>query len=431
MPSIPRARHCRAVPLAAALTCALLAGCGTTGPTATPLISPTASLAPAATTPPSASLESARPAAEVYAEIRTAVEAIRGLSPTAAVEPVLIDEAQLRTNLAAEFDAALTPRQLANSQDMLIALGLLPAGSSLRKLTLDFQTGQVAGYYSPDKDQLFVVQRGEGVGAVAESTYAHEFTHQLQDQHADLEALGTAVVDQSDRSLARLALVEGDATSVQSTWMTANLDAKEMGEILAASLDPAALEALQNAPAYLRDTAIFPYQDGFAFVSGLLAKGQYAAVDAAFADPPDSTEQILHAEKYATREDPVAVAIPGDLAARLGSGWAVAAQDTLGELILRVWLTNAGVAPGSARPAAAGWGGDRAALLRGPSGATCVGLATVWDSAADATEFVAAVGSIKVAAERPGAIVQHATRPTAVYLGFGACAAEVGEALAR
>jgi hypothetical protein len=414
----------------AMLTAALIAGCGTSGPTSDPTAGPTTS-SPAATAVPSPSLESARPAVEIYAEIRTAVEAIRGLSPTAAVEPVLIDEAQLRTNLAAEFDAAQTPQQLADTEAMLEALGLLPKGASLRQLTLDFQAGQVAGYYSPEKDQLFVVQRTEGVGAVAESTYAHEFTHQLQDQHVDLEALGTAVADQSDRSLARLALVEGDATSVQATWMTANLNAKEMGEILAASLDPAAVAALQNAPAFLRDTSIFPYQEGFAFVSGLLAKGQYAAVDAAFADPPDSTEQILHPEKYATREDPIKVAIRGDLAKAVGPGWSLATQDTLGELLLRIWLAEGGVPPGTARAAAAGWGGDRAVLLRGPGGATCVGLATVWDSAAEATEFLAAVHSITVSAAGPGAIVQLGTRPTAVYLGFGPCDSAVAEALAR
>jgi hypothetical protein len=80
--------------------------------------------------------------------------------------------------------------------------------------------------------------------------------------------------------------------------------------------------------------------------------------------------------------------------------------------------------------ATAGWGGDRAVLLRGPSGGTCVGLATVWDSAADATQFLDAVRSITVAAAKPGAIVQRGTRPTAVYLGFGACGSEVAGALA-
>lgn len=374
----------RPVALALAFGFALSA-CGTVSPTAAPTFVPTS--APTDPVTP-------RPPAEVYAEIRDAVVAIRGLQPTAAVDPVTIGETQLRTNLEAEFDAAQTPAQLKDAEDMLITLGLLPKGSSLRALTLDFQAGQVAGYYSPEKDELFVVNRSGSLGPVDEATYAHEFTHQLQDQHIDLGALGLDVTDQSDRSLARLALVEGDASAVQSDWMAANLDARELGELLAAALDPQALAALQRASAVLRDTATFPYQDGLAFVTRLLTNGGYAAVDAAFADPPDSTEQILHPDKYLAREAPIGVTLPLILFdGMVGAGWLEVGQDTLGELILRIWLNEGGVSSAAARTATAGWGGDRLALFRGPGGAVSVVMRTEWDTAADADEFAAAAAS--------------------------------------
>ena len=161
-------------------------------PTATPTSAIPSQPAPAASGTP-------RPAAEVYAEIRDAVDAIRGLQPTAAVDPVTIDEAQMRTNLQAEFDAAQTPAQLKDAEDLLITLGLLPSGASLRALTSTSRADQVAGYYSPEKDELFIVNRTGSLGPVDEATYAHEFTHQLQDQHFDLDALGIDAADQSDR----------------------------------------------------------------------------------------------------------------------------------------------------------------------------------------------------------------------------------------
>src|SRR5512143_1907016 len=308
-----------------------VAACASSTPTAPPTMAPTAG--PTATPPgPTAS---PRPAAQVYAEIRAAVEKIRGLMPTAAVDPVTIDATRLRSNLASEFDAENKPADLRNAEDELITLGLLPAGASLRTLTLDFEGGQVAGYYSPEKDQLFVVNRsGGGVGAAEMVTYAHEFTHQLQDQQIHLDCLGLNVHDQGDRSLGRLALVEGDAVSVQTTWMTANLTAQQLGELMGSALDPAAMAALQNAPAYLRETALFPYNDGLAFVNRLLASGGYTAVDAAFRDPPNSTEQVLHPDKYVAREAPLKVVLPASLATDAGAGWSLAAQDTLGELIL-------------------------------------------------------------------------------------------------
>jgi hypothetical protein len=405
--------------LAAALALAV-AACGTTAPSPSPT--------PVATAGPSLPSGTDRPPAEVYAEIRDAVAGIRALQPTADVDPVTIDEDVLRTNFEAEFDRVYTPTLLADTEDLLIALGLLPPGASLRAITLAFQAGQVAGYYSPEDDELFVVSRSGRIGGAEKATYAHEFTHQLQDQRFDLGALGIDASDQSDKALARLALVEGDATSVQTEWMTSFLDARELGEVLAAALDPAALEALQNAPAYLRDTATFPYEDGFAFVSRIVAGGGYAAVDAAYADPPDSTEQVLHPDLYLERQPPIAVELPDGLAAALGAGWTAAAQDTLGELILRTWLREGGVSVANARAASAGWGGDRLALLRGPDGAIAVALLTVWDTVADADEFAAAA-RLAVGEMPAGGAVGHATGSSTVAIGIGDNAAAILAAL--
>src|SRR5689334_5381291 len=256
-----RVRPALAVALALALT---VGACSTAKPSPTPAPSVTPTTLPATPTP--GPTGTPRPLAEVYAEIRSQVEGIRGLQPTAAVEPVVIDAAQLATNLTKEFDSTHTDAGLKDAEDELITLGLLPAGTSLRAITLAFQGGQVAGYYSPEANELFVVSRTAAVGPADESTYAHEFTHQLQDQHFDLDKLGIDVSDQSDRSLARLALVEGDATSAQTTWMTDNLSSSEMGEVFAAGLDPEALRAFNEAPPYLQQTALFPYQSGLALV---------------------------------------------------------------------------------------------------------------------------------------------------------------------
>src|SRR5436309_6211573 len=382
MPPAGRRSNVHALATLAVVAILALGACGTTAPTAPP----TPTSAPTTVLPTG----TPRPAAEVYAEIRAAVEAIRGLKPTADVDPVTIDETQLRKNLEAEFDKENAADDLEFSEETLIELGLLPAGSSLRNLTLDLQAGQVAGYYSPDQNQLFVVSRSGRLGPVEEVTYAHEFTHQLQDQNFDLGKLGLDAPNESDRALAQLALVEGDAVSVQTTWTAANLTPKQLGELLAASLDPAAIDALRKAPAYLRETSLFPYSDGLNFVDRLIASGGYDAVNAAFANPPTSTEQILHPDRFAAREVPIGVRLPQGLAKAMGSGWKEIGQDTLGELILRVWLTGTGVLAVDASAASAGWGGDRLVLLRGPAGGLTIGMRTEWDTAGDAAEFATA-----------------------------------------
>jgi hypothetical protein len=375
---------------------ALAAACNPPPSTAPASPSPTSGSAQSVAPPTSvpASPEATQDSTGIYSLIRDQVEAIRGLEPTADVEPVTIDETQLAENLEVEIDAQQTPEEMAISEDLLGALGLIPEDSSIKELTLDLLAGQVAGYYSPERDELFVVSRtGQTVGPVERATYAHEFTHQLQDQTYDLGSLDTTSVDQSDRALAQLALIEGDATWVQLEWLQANLTPEELGELLAASLDPEALEALNNAPAYLRETSLFPYQDGLALVQRLILEGGggYDAVDAAFDDPPDSTEQVLHPNKYVQREAPIEVRIPNGIAGQVGDGWTEAVRDTLGELILRIWLTEHNVSPEGARMAAEGWGGDRLVLLRSDDGSVAIGLKTTWDTADDALEFATAL----------------------------------------
>lgn len=411
----------RIPPIAAALLLALT-GCGPSP--ASPSAAATGQASPSGS--PEASLSVAE-IDTIYAGIRTQVEAIRGLKPTADVAPVLIDDAQLRTNLSADFDEENPPAEVVLSQRTLIALGLLPAGSSLRDIVLALQSGQVAGYYSPVHKQLFVVSRSGGVGAVQRVTYAHEFTHELQDQHFDLKALGLDARDQGDRSLARLALVEGDAVSSQSAWMVKELDAADLSELIGAATDPAAIAALTNAPAYIRATSLFPYQDGLAFVQELMQTGGYGAVNAAFARPPDSTEQILHEDKYVSGEKPIVVAIPTDLAAQLGAGWTADAQDTLGELVLRIWLQQGGVPPTDAAAAAAGWGGDRLVLLHGPTG-DAIALETAWDTSDDADAFATAAAQALGGLGLQGQVV-HTPGSTRVSIALGAGAAALAKLL--
>ncbi len=411
MPHHPRASR---LSLLALVVSAALVGCDTARP-------------PASAT--SVPISSQPDAAQVFAEIRQEVELARGLQATGAVDPVTIDPAQLAVNLEAEFDAEYPADELADTEDMLIALGLLPPGSSIRQLTLDLQEGQVAGYYSPDKDQLFVVRRsGDDLGAIERVTYAHEFNHQLQDQHFQLDRFFGDAAGETDRSLGALALIEGDAVSVQSTWMTQNLTPRELGELIAVALGPGSLESLQRAPRYLRETALFPYEDGFAFTNRLLAGGGYPAVDAAYEDPPQSTEQVLHPDRYLQREAPDEVRIPTGVAASLGAGWSEAGQDTLGELVLRIWLREGEATVPDARAAAAGWGGDRLVLLRGPADAVAVGLVTAWDTPADAVEF-ATSAEAAVSKLDPDGVVVHDAGSAIVVVALGERAGAVADAL--
>jgi hypothetical protein len=366
------------------------AGCGsdvpspTPSPTASPTAAPTASPSPSISPSPASSAD----VDALYDAIEEQVIAIRGLDPERDVARRIIDEAELRQMITELFDEETPPDYVAANERLYKALELIPADADLRELTLDLLSGGVAGFYRSDQDTLYIVSMTGLPGVNERVTFAHEYDHALQDQNTTVFTDQDGILDQSDRILARQAVYEGDATLVMTLWGAENFDLSDLAELLALSNDPEAAALLERMPAILRETLLFPYTTGLSFVQALQLKGGWGAVDAVYDRMPTSTEQILHPEAYEARDLPVSVDLPDDLAAQLGDGWSVPLEDTLGELQLGIWLREAGLDAEAAAAAAAGWGGDRLAVVEGPNGAWGVVLETTWDTPRDATEFL-------------------------------------------
>jgi len=391
----PRKTALRTAFLAFMAAALVIAACSPTPPSPGPSLTPSQPLDDAA----------------IYRQIAAQVSEIRGLDSPDRVEPTVIDRETVTKNLLEEFDTDNPPEQIAVTERIYKALGLLKPDDSLRDLYLELQGSQVIGYYDPTRKELFIVSHDGGLGPTERLTYAHEFVHELQDLHFDLNGLGLErLVGDSDRRLARLSLVEGDATSAQTAWMIANLTPEELGQVAAEASDPALLEILTRMPSILLETSLFPYQAGATFVADLRARGGSAAVDVAFTQLPASTEQIIHPEAYQNDEMPIPVSVPANLPERLGTGWSIVAEDTLGELEIRVWLRAGGEAGDVARVAAEGWGGDRLALLDGLGGASILVWITAWDTGADRGEFEAAARNAIAGLGLDAVVAASATR---------------------
>jgi hypothetical protein len=433
MTSTPRrSAGLRGLPLL--IVVAVLAACGQATPTASPAAtssspsssapsvapsgSPTAVTCDATASPPpvAASPDPASdPNAALYTSIEGQVTQLRGLQSKTPIERDVLDHAQLCAFFQKTFSEENPPELVKATEQLYKALLLMPEDASLTDLELEMLTSQVAGLYDDRTKKMYVVSDTGEIGPLEEITYAHEYTHALQDQTFGLRSLQGDATDQGDRALARTALIEGDATLLMTLWAQRNLTPAQLGAVAGAS-DPASQAVLDRLPAILREPLLFPYLSGLQLaLGGFTSGGGYAGVDALFANPPDSTEQVLHPEKLASREAPVKVAIDDAVASKLGAGWKVVMQDTLGELQLGIILGDvAGVDKSTADAAAAGWGGDRVALLEGPNGETAVVLDTVWDTDADATEFNTAlagmVGKLQGAGRSASALMPATNR---------------------
>jgi hypothetical protein len=379
--------------------------CGTTNtsPSASsaPSSAPTSTAAPSGSAAPSAAVDENA----VLDAIEAQVVEIRGLQPTAKVGREIIDEAKLREILTADYDKDSPPAYVAANERLYKALGLLPKDADLKQMSLDLLSAGVAGFYRDDQRKMFVVSRSGSLGAEDKITYAHEYTHALQDQHYTVFKDQAKVLDRTDWLMARQAIYEGDATILMSYWAIANLSQAELLEITTAGVDPEQQAVLDGMPAILRESLLYPYTTGAFFVQAAQMSGGWSAVDDFYSRMPESTEQILHPEAYAAKEAPVAVTLPKGLAKDLGAGWSVALEDTFGEFQTGIWLKEGGVEETAANTAAAGWGGDRLAVIYGPDEAWAVAMQTSWDTTGDAAEFETAASTALAKAGGPGQVL--------------------------
>ncbi|MGN6484321.1 MAG: hypothetical protein ACTHMX_07955 [Thermomicrobiales bacterium] len=322
----------------------------------------------------------------IFTDIEDRTQEIRQLDLLEPLDLNFITRDEMRAEIASE-DYPLAEQE----QDLrvLVAFGLVPPDTDLGALYNDLYGEGVLGYYDPNTKRMVVVSdSGEGtteLSASEELTFAHETVHALQDQHFDLVSLqDRANAANSDTSLALIALPEGDATYFESLYATS--DRAFLQRLLEEYEDTEIPDVLENGPAIFIETLYFPYDQGSTFVGAIHDEGGWSAVDDVYANPPVSTEQVLHPDKYRENELPIDVAV-NDPTAALGEGWTVLDADTFGEFQISILLnTSDDISDEEAQDAAAGWGGDRYVVV-GDAADTAIYWQTAWDSEDDANEF--------------------------------------------
>ena len=227
-------------------------------------------------------------------EISAFVEQSRGLAFTDEVPVVALGAEDFKARVLEEFEAESD--SLETEGALLRAGGIVPADLDVVQSQLELLGDGVLGFYDPITKELVV--RSDSDGPLVRSVIAHELTHALDDQHADLDRPELAeAADGSDWAF--LALVEGSAKRVENAYV-AELDADDQAQLEADKLDLAIdqMGTLLSNPLVLAQILTSPYEYGAPFVEQLVARGGTAALDDAFARPPTSSEQILHPARY-------------------------------------------------------------------------------------------------------------------------------------
>jgi hypothetical protein len=330
------------------------------------------------------------------AELEAWTEDERGLTLDTPIERVFPTRDEVRAYIEAQYREQLDPELARRTLAFYQALGIVEPDTDLLQLFIDVLSSQIAGFYDTDTMTMNVLSlTGEGITdglpLLEEIIYVHEYTHALQDQNFDLDRfIGTdEMIDNPDRALAALALIEGDATATMTNYTLEAMmrDPEAAMALLGESLNNPSLAMPEGIPKGLERELIFPYESGYVFVSALYEEGEWAAVDAAFAQPPTTTEHILHPDTYLADEMPIEIdaveAVP------LDASWEPMWSTTLGEFYLTEHLRTQ-LGSNDAEEAAEGWGGDHFQVYMNVDGEVAWLLQLAWDTEDDADEFAAA-----------------------------------------
>jgi len=316
----------------------------------------------------------------------------------------------LKAFLIKEIDEDMTPAEFRASELGMKALGFIPADFDLKEMMIKVYSEEIAAFYDPRTKTMHLIKEPEVKGGKQPSlleklmgkkggfdkdenktVIAHELTHALTDQHYDLDSMQKAVKGDDDQGLALAALIEGDATlammgAQMDDWSGDKIDklpAKDLERVmtfLMPMMKFAGGQTLKSAPPILTESLVFPYLRGLVFCAKLTNDGGWPALDDAYKNPPRSTEQILHPEKFRTNPDAPTIVDLGKLDP--GAGWKEAGGNVVGEMQIGIMLGKL-----NGKKAAEGWDGDRYSVFEGTDGKLGLVWISTWDTENDAREF--------------------------------------------
>jgi hypothetical protein len=371
----------------------------TTGPDATPTPRPTNTLVIPKETINDSLLE----------EIERKMQVIRNLPARQPVPKRFLTVDELSRLLDTWYLQDNPSDEVRERQRLYTALGFLGEGDDLNLIQGGLMARNLAGLYSSVDKQLFIVSERWNMTAAEEMTFAHEFTHALQDQHYDLRSLDDRAKT-TDAALATLCLIEGDATLSMSLYAIGNLSQNDVDEMIYRAAQWKRDRLPVEVPLPIARMTLFPYTNGLRFVQALYQQSNdWALVNAAFAEPPSSTEQIMHVEKYLAGSDvPLPIGLPA-LGDAMGGSWREVDRGVLGEFVLSLHMEQ-GLSQADALRAAAGWAGDSYSLLVDNEERWLLVIRTAWDTIEDAQEFLGAYARKTSSGEQTEEIVLEENR---------------------
>jgi hypothetical protein len=220
---------------------------------------------------------------------------ISGFTAKRAVVFESITKAQVNQFLQERIKQSVKPEEIRVEELSLKKLGFVPQDYDLKKSTIELLTEQTAAFYDFHRKKLYITDWASS--NLQDEALIHEMAHALADQNFSLEKFSSKVEEDSEKSLARQAVVEG-----QAVWLSREVLLHHGVDINSQPDKPSEPEekypVFDKAPLYFQQTLMFPYNEGEQFQKAVVQKFGKEGYTRVFRNPPVSAQQILHPELY-------------------------------------------------------------------------------------------------------------------------------------
>ncbi|HLH39226.1 MAG TPA: hypothetical protein VKX39_08775 [Bryobacteraceae bacterium] len=244
-------------------------------------------------------------------EVAGELSKITGWSVKRRVPSEMLSKEKFRKYVDSRMKENASQQEIHAEETVLKMFGFVPQDFDLAKETVDLVSEQAAAYYDYSKKRLFILDSTQQ-GAEQRVALVHELAHALADQHHPLGKFLKKGSPDDDAAMARQAVMEGQATWLTWAYMSEHNGGKaEVAPELIAELtrsagaDGADYPVFSNAPLYMKESLVFPYNEGLKFQDAIYRKLGRAGFDQVFRRAPSSTQQILHPRAYLEDEKPL------------------------------------------------------------------------------------------------------------------------------
>ena len=327
----------------------------------------------------------------VFAQTESMLEGLReimGFGPKRPVDLRTISKDEFRKLYRDQMRKERKPREVRNEVLFLKLFGLVPKDFDYEKTVLDLMSEQAWALYDFKRRRLYLADWAPK--EALEFAMVHELVHAVDDQNFNLlkYVKGSR---QAEQQLARLAVLEGQASWVMTEWVMQQsgrslIDNRLMAITTASAtrFEAQQFPVYERTPLYFREVLIFPYTDGFMFQHDLIERFGQDGFRRVFQRPPATTQQILQPELYLAGTDPAPPELPS---ATIPKGYKRVFDGTFGQLDHQILLEQH-LGEGEFEDLLEKWHGSQFEVLeRQNTGETMLRYAVRWADAETAGEY--------------------------------------------